>query len=137
MKYELNGKVAIVVGGGGSTGSAACKMLAANGAKVVVAGRTLETLNAVVKEIAAQGGTAIAATADVTSTESMNTLVDAAVKAFGRVDAMVNCAGVRGRRGDRRQRAVSVRARVRVGFRVSHLRAPAAPGALCGHEHRV
>ena len=97
MKYELNGKVAIVVGGGGSTGSAACKMLAANGAKVVVAGRTLETLNAVVKEIAAQGGTAIAATADVTSTESMNTLADAAVKAFGRVDAMVNCAGVRGR----------------------------------------
>ena len=97
MKYELNGKVAIVVGGGGSTGSAACKMLAANGAKVVVAGRTLETLNAVVKEIAAQGGTAIAATADVTSTESMHALVDAAVKAFGRVDAMVNCAGVRGR----------------------------------------
>lgn len=97
MKYELNGKVAIVIGGGGSTGSAACRMLAANGAKVVVAGRTPETLNAVVKEIAAQGGTAIAVTADVTNVESMNALVDAAVRTFGRVDAMVNCAGVRGR----------------------------------------
>ena len=97
MKYELNGKVAIVIGGGGSTGSAACRMLAANGAKVVVAGRTPETLNAVVKEITAQGGTAIAVTADVTNVESMNALVDAAVRTFGRVDAMVNCAGVRGR----------------------------------------
>ena len=97
MKYELNGKVAIVIGGGGSTGSAACRMLAANGAKVVVAGRTPETLNAVVKEITAQGGTAIAVTADVTNVESMNALVDAAVRTFGRVDAMANCAGVRGR----------------------------------------
>lgn len=97
MKYELNGKVAIVIGGGGSAGSAACRMLAANGAKVVVAGRTPETLNAVVKEITAQGGTAIAVTADVTNVESMNALVDAAVRTFGRVDAMVNCAGVRGR----------------------------------------
>lgn len=97
MKYELNNKVAIVVGGGGSTGSSVCKMLAANGAKVVAAGRTLEKLNAVVDEIAAQGGTAIAISADVTSMDSMNALVDATVKAFGRVDAMINCAGVRGR----------------------------------------
>lgn len=97
MKYDLNGKVAIVTGGAGNTGSAACRMLAANGAKVVVAGRTLETIGKVAEEIKACGGEAIAVVADVRDAKSMDAMVDAAVRAFGGVDVLVNCAGVRGR----------------------------------------
>ena len=97
MKYDMNGKVAIIIGGSGSTGSAVCRMLAADGAKVVAVGRTVRTLNRVVDEIRSQGGEAMAVTGDVKRASDMERVVEAAVKAYGSVDALVNCAGVRGR----------------------------------------
>lgn len=96
MKVDLNGKVVIVTGGGGAIGSAMCKQLAANGAKVVVTGRTIKTLQATVDEIKAAGGEAVAVTADVSNAESAANMVAEAVRIYGRLDCLVNNAGING-----------------------------------------
>ena len=96
MKVDLNGKVVIVTGGGGAIGSAMCMQLAANGAKVVVAGRTLKTLQATVDAVKAEGGEATAVVADVSKTESAANMVAEAVRIYGRLDALVNNAGING-----------------------------------------
>ena len=96
MKVDLNGKVAIVTGGGGAIGSAMCMQLAANGAKVVVAGRTMKTLQATVDAVKAAGGEATAVICDVSKAESANNLIAEAVRIYGRLDCMVNNAGING-----------------------------------------
>ncbi len=96
MKVDLNGKVVIVTGGGGAIGSAMCKQLAENGAKVVVAGRTLSSLETVVNEIKAAGGEAAAVTCDVSSKESAIHLIEETVRIYGRLDCLVNNAGING-----------------------------------------
>lgn len=96
MKVELNGKVVIVTGGGGAIGSAICLQMAANGAKVVVIGRTIKTLEAVVEQIKEQGGEAVAVTCDVSDRESTQKMVDTVVEMYGRIDCLVNNAGING-----------------------------------------
>lgn len=96
MKLDLEGKVVIVTGGGGAIGSAMCKRFAENGAKVVVSGRTLSKLEAVVEEIRAGGGEASAITADVSNRESDEALVAKTVEIYGRLDCLVNNAGING-----------------------------------------
>ena len=96
MKVDLNGKVAIVTGGGGAIGSAMCTQLSSNGAKVIVAGRTLKTLQATVDAVVAAGGEASAVVADVSSRESAQHLIDEAVRIYGSLDCMVNNAGING-----------------------------------------
>lgn len=97
MKVEdLKGKVAIVTGGGGAIGSAMCKELARNGAKVVLTGRTLETLQKIVDEIRAEGGEASPVVCDVSKRESAEHLIQETVRIYGRVDIMVNNAGING-----------------------------------------
>lgn len=96
MKVDLNGKVAIVTGGGGAIGSAMCMQLAANGAKVIVAGRTMKTLQATVDAVKAAGGEATAVICDVSKAESANNLIAEAVRIYGRLDCMVNNAGING-----------------------------------------
>ena len=96
MKVDLNGKVAIVTGGGGAIGGAMCKQLAANGAKVIVAGRTMKTLQATVDAIKAAGGEATAVVADVSNVESAANLIAETVRIYGRLDCMVNNAGING-----------------------------------------
>lgn len=96
MKVDLNGKVAIVTGGGGAIGSAMCMQLAANGAKVVVAGRTMKTLQATVDAVKAAGGEATAVVCDVSKAESANNLIAETVRIYGRLDCMVNNAGING-----------------------------------------
>ena len=63
---DLAGKVAVVTGGSGGIGSAACRLLAANGAKVAVHGRDEDRIGAVVDEVGSDGGKAIGIAADVT-----------------------------------------------------------------------
>lgn len=94
---NLNGKVIIVTGGSGVIGSAICKRLAKDGAKVVVAARTLDKLEAVAAEIKAAGGEAAAVQVDVTDKASCAQLTEETVRIFGRLDCLVNCAGVTGR----------------------------------------
>ena len=92
----LVNKVAIVTGSGRNIGRATALELARRGASVVVNARSnQDEANAVADEIAAMGGSAIAAIADVGVQEQVNTMVDAALAAFGRVDILINNAGLR------------------------------------------
>ena len=96
MKVELGGKVVIITGGGGAIGSAMAKQFADNGAKVVVAGRTLDALQVVVDEIRALGGDASAVVTDVSKKDSADNMVEETVRLYGRLDCLVNNAGING-----------------------------------------
>src|SRR5271154_5512317 len=92
---SLQGKVAIVTGGNSGIGKAIALGLAKAGAKIVIDYVVHpEATEALEHEIAALGDEAIGVKADVSSVREMQALVDAAVAKFGRVDVMVNNAGV-------------------------------------------
>ena len=91
--FGLSGQVAVVVGGTGVLGGALCDGIAQAGAKVVVAGSSSERGQARVEQINKLGGTAVFSPADV-SRESLEALLTATLSQFGRVDMLVNCAGV-------------------------------------------
>jgi 3-oxoacyl-[acyl-carrier protein] reductase len=93
---ELAGRVALVTGAGRNIGRAMAKALAAGGAAVIVNVRSnTAEANAVVTEIAAAGGKAIAAVADVGDEKAVNAMVESAVKQLGRIDYLVNNAALR------------------------------------------
>ncbi|KOX30843.1 MULTISPECIES: SDR family NAD(P)-dependent oxidoreductase [unclassified Streptomyces] len=87
-------RVVLVTGAGSGLGRAVALAFAAEGAKVVAAGRTAETLEETVALIGAAGGTAEAVTADVTDAASTRELVRRTVERFGGLDVAVNNAGV-------------------------------------------
>jgi glucose 1-dehydrogenase len=92
---SLQGKVAIVTGGNSGIGKSIVLGLAKAGAGIVIDYVAHpEAADAVEREIAAMGGTAIGVEADVSSVTALQSLVDAAVAKFGRLDIMVNNAGV-------------------------------------------
>ncbi|MGI6162167.1 MAG: SDR family NAD(P)-dependent oxidoreductase [Christensenellales bacterium] len=96
MKVDLKDKVVIVTGGGGAIGGAMCKQFAQNGAKVIVSGRTLSSLEEVVQEIKAEGGNAEAVVADVGDVKSAENMIKQTVEIYGRLDVLVNNAGING-----------------------------------------
>ncbi|MFF5634763.1 SDR family NAD(P)-dependent oxidoreductase [Streptomyces sp. NPDC012825] len=87
-------RVVLVTGAGSGLGRAVALAFAAEGAKVVVAGRTPETLEETVALVGNAGGTAAAVTADVTDAASTRELVRRAVELFGGLDVAVNNAGI-------------------------------------------
>jgi len=89
----LDNKVVIVTGGGRGLGKAYSLEMAKEGAKVVVADILEKEAQAVVDEIKAAGGQAMAIKTDVTSEESTVKMAEQAVKKFGRIDVLVNNAG--------------------------------------------
>ncbi|MBI2542729.1 MAG: SDR family oxidoreductase [Candidatus Aenigmarchaeota archaeon] len=91
---ELKGKVAIVTGSGRGIGKATALALAEKGCNVVVAARTLDEIVSTAKEIQKMGGKAIAVKADVGSSKDVKDLVAKTMKEFGRIDVLVNNAGV-------------------------------------------
>ena len=92
----LSGKTAIVTGSGRNIGRATALELARRGASVVVNARSNQgEADAVVGEIEALGGKAIAALADVGVQAQVDAMVDDALSAFGRVDILINNAGLR------------------------------------------
>ena len=92
-KPDFSGKVAVVTGGAGILCREFCKALALCGAKVAVLNRTLSRAEALVDEIGALGGEAIAVAVDVTDPASVEAAHKAALDAFGKCDILINGAG--------------------------------------------
>jgi NADP-dependent 3-hydroxy acid dehydrogenase YdfG len=90
----LKGKVALATGGGSGIGEAAALALAQAGAKVAITGRRKERLDAVVADIEAAGGTALAIQSDVSNEADAFAAVEQAVSVFGQLDILINSAGV-------------------------------------------
>jgi NAD(P)-dependent dehydrogenase (short-subunit alcohol dehydrogenase family) len=91
---KLKDKVAIVTGGGGGIGEATALLFAAEGAKVVVQDVALEAAEKVAAAIAERGGEAVAVGGDVTQKADCEAVVAAAVDKLGRLDVLINNAGV-------------------------------------------
>ncbi len=94
MSAILAGKVAFITGGGTGIGEAAALALAAAGATVVITGRRKGRLDEVVAEIESAGGTALAIQSDVSKEAEAFAAVQECIAAFGRIDILVNSAGV-------------------------------------------
>ena len=94
VRMRLEGKTCVVTGAGGGIGRAVALALAEEGAAVVVNDAVRENAEKVVQEIADSGGTAVVNAERVGSMETADSLVDTAVEAFGRLDVLVNNAGV-------------------------------------------
>lgn len=98
MLPTLVGAVAVVTGASSGIGAATAAELARRGARVVLAARRVDELEARTCAIVAAGGKAIAVPTDVTAAEQVDQLVERASQAFGRVDVLVNCAGANWRK---------------------------------------
>lgn len=94
MTDNITGKTVIITGASSGMGAAAARHLAAKGANVVLGARRTDRIEALVAEITDAGGKAIAVATDVTKRDDPKRLVDAAIKTYGRVDVLINNAGV-------------------------------------------
>jgi 3-oxoacyl-[acyl-carrier protein] reductase len=93
MDLGLRGRVAVVTGSSRGLGKAAASALAQEGARVVLNGRTEESLRATADELRQAGGTVEAVAADVSTEAGCQQLVQRALDAFGQIDILVNNAG--------------------------------------------
>lgn len=91
---KLLDKVAIITGAGRGIGEATAKKFVQEGAKVVIADISQADVDRTVEEIKAMGGEAIGAIVDVTSLESVNKMVKETVEKYGKLDIIVNNAGI-------------------------------------------
>ncbi len=91
---KLQDKVAVITGAGSGIGRAIAKLFAAEGAKVVAADVVPAGLEQVVDEIKAAGGTAVSVVVDVSKVQDVENMIDTALGQFGRLDVLVNNAGI-------------------------------------------
>ncbi len=91
---RLDGKVALITGGGTGIGAACARVFAQEGAAVVLTGRRKNVLETVVKDIEQKKGRALAVAGSVTDEAHTRAAVAQAVRAFGRLDILINNAGV-------------------------------------------
>ncbi len=94
MKNNLTGKIVVITGASSGLGEAAARLLSAEGATVVLGARRVDRLEALVQELTAKGGRAVAVATDVTNRAEVQKLVDTAVHQFGRLDVIINNAGL-------------------------------------------
>ncbi|MGK9185684.1 SDR family oxidoreductase [Priestia filamentosa] len=91
---KINGKVVVITGASSGIGEATAKLLASRGAHVVIGARRVERLKALASLIEAEGGSVAYQQLDVTNIDQMQTIIHLAQSRFGRVDVVVNNAGV-------------------------------------------
>src|SRR5438445_13737510 len=91
---NITDKVVVITGASSGIGESTAKLLAQQGAKVVLGARRSNRIDAVVKEISATGGKAIGFATDVTKRAEVEALIQRAVDGFGRVDVLINNAGI-------------------------------------------
>jgi NADP-dependent 3-hydroxy acid dehydrogenase YdfG len=91
---NVKDKVVVITGASSGLGESTAKLLASHGAKVVLGARRKDKIDSVVKEISAAGGKAAGFAVDVTQRAEVEALIKGAVDNFGRVDVMVNNAGI-------------------------------------------
>ena len=92
--FDLKGRVAVVTGGNGGIGLGMARGLASAGARVVVAARNAEKSRATVAELGRLGGEPLAIEVDVSDAVSVAALVEQTIKKCGRIDVLVNNAGI-------------------------------------------
>jgi NADP-dependent 3-hydroxy acid dehydrogenase YdfG len=91
---NIKDKVVVITGASSGLGEATARHLSAHGAIVVLGARRIARLDALVAELTRSGGRAIARETDVTRVDEVKALVDAAVQTYGRIDVMINNAGL-------------------------------------------
>src|SRR6266403_6219862 len=91
---NITGKVVVITGASSGIGESTAKLLAEQRAKVVLGARRSDRIDAVVREISASGGKAIGLATDVTKRAEVEALIQGAVEGFGRVDVLINNAGI-------------------------------------------
>jgi NADP-dependent 3-hydroxy acid dehydrogenase YdfG len=94
MTEGIKNKIVVVTGASSGLGEATARLLSAQGATVVLGARRADRLQSLAKDIEARGGKALAVATDVTQPEQVKALVDSAVRTYGRIDVMINNAGL-------------------------------------------
>jgi NADP-dependent 3-hydroxy acid dehydrogenase YdfG len=94
MSNNIEGKIVVITGASSGLGEATARMLCAQGATVVLGARRAERIAALADELVRGGGRALALQTDVTRSAEVQRLVDAAVEKYGRIDVMINNAGL-------------------------------------------
>ena len=94
MSQGIEGKVVLITGGGTGIGAEVACLLAAKGARIAVAARRQDKLEEVVSQIASAGGAAAAYVLDVTDKKQVKAVVDSVISKFGRLDVIINNAGL-------------------------------------------
>lgn len=94
MSNNIEGKVVVITGASSGLGEAAARHLSADGATVVLGARRTDRIDALAAELAEKGGKALAIATDVSNHEQVKALVDTAIQTYGRIDVMINNAGI-------------------------------------------
>ena len=94
MTEGIKDKIVVVTGASSGLGEATARLLSTQGAAVVLGARRADRLQSLAKDLEARGGKALALGTDVTRREQVKALVDSAVQTYGRIDVMINNAGL-------------------------------------------
>lgn len=94
MTENISGKVVVITGASSGLGEATARLLSAQGATVVLGARRMDRLQSLTTELSGKGGKALAIATDVADRDQVKNLVDTAVQQFGRIDVMLNNAGL-------------------------------------------
>ena len=94
MSDNIKGKIVVITGASGGLGEATARHLSAQGAVVVLGARRIDRIRALANELAGHEKRAVAVQTDVTQVEDVKRLVEAAITGYGRIDVMINNAGL-------------------------------------------
>jgi NADP-dependent 3-hydroxy acid dehydrogenase YdfG len=94
MTHGIKDKIVVITGASSGLGEATARHLAQQGAKLVLGARRQDRIDALAKELTGTGGQAVAVAMDVSDRRQVQHLVDTAMQSFGRVDVMINNAGL-------------------------------------------